>query len=62
VTADYPLWINHMILIAGPKGLCRSDRKWMIQLAGNSGFRMVSRVYVLSREDFAKQLHNPYHG
>src|SRR5713101_3640312 len=29
----------------GQKGLFRSDRKWMIRLAGNSGFRVVSRVY-----------------
>src|SRR5216684_3438981 len=26
----------------GQKGLFRSDRKWMIRLAGNSGFRVVS--------------------
>jgi hypothetical protein len=32
---------------AGPKGLFRSDRKWMIRLAGNSGFSVVSRIYLL---------------
>ena len=42
-------------LHGGPKVLFRGDRKWMIRLAGNSGFRVVSRVYLLERAGFARR-------
>jgi hypothetical protein len=40
----------HFSSVTGPKGFLRSDRKSMIRLAGNSGFRVVSRVYLLNSD------------